>query len=148
MSSDMSAPPVGSPFPHLVTINVHGKAAVQEHCMRVHVLAEPVRVPQFSTSIVPTTTYGESHPGSSQVPICLRNVSGHPTVVPTKVIIWKVTPANWVPLVTLPMGTLDKTPHDPQKGWILNDLDLQGLKDWPCPQQPQPWEDDSNQTLY
>ena len=54
-----------------------------------------------------------------------------PHMIPTKVIIGKVTATNWVPPVT-PMRTLRESAHDPQKakGCILDALDIQGLKDW------------------
>ena len=102
-------------------------------------LAEPVRGPHLPTSIVVTTTYGELHPGSFQVPICLRNLSTLPTLIPTKVIR-KVTPGNWVPSVMPPMRTFGEFAHDPKKaeGWILDELDLQGLRHWPEKEQKQP----------
>ena len=83
--------------------------------MWVHVLAKSAWGPQLPASIVQTTTYGELHQGSSQVPICLRNLSAHPIVIPTKVVVGKVTLANQVPLVVLPMGTLGDPAHGPWK---------------------------------
>ena len=64
--------------------------------MQVHMLAELVRGPQLPTSDVTTATQGELHPGSSQVPICLRNLSACPTMIPVRVITGRVAPANWV----------------------------------------------------
>ena len=54
-----------------------------------------------------------------------------PTMIPAKVIIVRVTPANWVPPVT-PMKTYGESAYDPQKakGWIIDELDLQRLYDW------------------
>ena len=66
-------------------------------------------------------TYGELHPGSSGVPICLQNLSAHPIEVPTKAIVGKVTLANQVPLVVLPMETLGSSTPSPQKGWLLEE---------------------------
>ena len=83
--------------------------------MWVHMLTEPAWGPQLPTSVVPTTTYGELHPGSSQVPICLRNLSGHPIVIPAKVVVGKVASTNQVPLVVLPMEASREPTHDPQK---------------------------------
>ena len=37
--------------------------------------------------MVLTATYGELHPGSSQVPICLRNLSAHPIVIPVILVV-------------------------------------------------------------
>ena len=68
-------------------------------------LAEPVQEPQLPTSTALAITYWELHQESSQVLICLRNLGAHPIVVPAKVIVGKVTPANQVPLVTLLMET-------------------------------------------
>ena len=81
--------------------------------------------------MVLTATYGELHPGFSWVPICLRNLSPHPIVMPTKEIIGKVTQANWVPLVVLPMEASGKPTCDPWKYWILEEVNLQGLEEWP-----------------
>ena len=68
--------------------------------------------PQLPTSMVPTTTYGELHPGSSQVTICMRNLSAHSIEVPTKTTVGKVTLANQVPPVVLLMETPERM--DPQ----------------------------------
>ena len=84
-----------------------------------------------------TATYGELHPGSSWVPICLRNMSAHPIEVPTQAIVGKVTPANQVPLVVLPTEVSGGAACDPQKGWILKALNLQGLEEWPEVEQVQ-----------
>ena len=58
------------------------------------------------------------------MPICLRNLSAHPIVIPAKVVIGKVAPANQVPPVDLPMGTLEESACGPQKDWILEELNL------------------------
>ena len=65
--------------------------------MQVHVLAELVLAPQFPASIVPTIIYGKLHPGSSSMLICLRNLGAHPTMIPEKVIVESLAPANQVP---------------------------------------------------
>ena len=81
----------------------------QHRCLRaLHVGSHACQActrPQLPTSIVLTATYGELHTGSSQVPICLRNLSACSVVIPAKVVIGKVTPANQVLPVALPMGT-------------------------------------------
>ena len=105
--------------------------------MQVHMLAESAWGPQLPTSIVPTAMYGELHPGFSQVPVCLRNLNAHPTVVPSKVIIGKVTPVNQVPLVALWMGILGESACGPQEDLILDELDLKGLEDRPKEEQKQ-----------
>ena len=81
--------------------------------------------------MVLTTTYRESHPGSSQGPICLRNLSAHPIVIHAKAIVGKVTLANQVPPVILLMETLVESAHCPQKGGILEEFNLQGLEQSP-----------------
>ena len=75
-------------------------------------------------SKVPAATCGELHPGSSQVPICLRSLDAHPIVVLDKVIIRIVTPANQGSLVTLPIGTLGGSAGGCQKDWILGELNV------------------------
>ena len=92
-------------IPLFGTISIHGNTGVWGHCMQVHMLAEPASGPQFPTSMVPTVTYRELHPGPSQVQICLRNLRSNPIEVPAKAIVGKVTPANQVLLVVLLMET-------------------------------------------
>ena len=82
------------------------------------------------------------------------NLSAHPIVVPTKVVAGKVAPANRVLLVAPPLGTSGESTCGSQKDWILEELNLQDLEEWPrekqewarkllvkrgtsiCPQQP------------
>ena len=116
-------------IPPFGTVSVNGSTGISGHCMQVQVLAEPAQGPKLPASVVLTTTYGELHPGSSQVPICLRNLSAHPIVVPTKVIVGKVTLANQVLPVVLPMETPAESICNPQKEWILEELSLQGLEE-------------------
>ena len=68
--------------------------------MQAHVLEEPVRDLKLHTSVVPTTAYGKLHQCSSHMPICLRNLSAHPTMIPKEVTVGTVAPANWVSPVT------------------------------------------------
>ena len=51
--------------------------------------------------------------------------------IPTKAVVGQVAPANQVPLVVLPMRTSKESNDKSQKGWVLEALDLQGLKEWP-----------------
>ena len=64
--------------------------------MQVHVLTEPALGPQLPVAVVPTATYGELHPGSSRVPVCLHNLSAHAVKVPAKALVGQVVPANQV----------------------------------------------------
>ena len=101
-------------------------------------LARPAWHPQLPSSVVLIATHRELHPGSSQVPICLRNLSANPIVILTKVVVGKVTPANWVLPVALPAEASGETSSDPQKDWILEELNnLQGLKEWSEEEQDQ-----------
>ena len=126
-----------STIPPFGTINIHHKTDIQGHCMWVHLLNKPAQGSQLPASIVPTAMYDELHPCSSWVPICLRNLGSHPTVIPAKVVVGKVTPANKVPPVVLLMGTLEKATCGPKKDWILEELDLQGLEEWAKEEQEQ-----------
>ena len=99
--------------------------------------SELAQDPQLPTSTVPAATCGELHPGSSHVPICLMNMGTCPTVVPAKVFIGKAAPTNQVPLMTLPTGTLGGSASGSQKDWILDELNFQGLEDWPEKEQRQ-----------
>ena len=122
---------IGVTIPPIGTMNIQSRTDVYGHCICVHMFAEPAQGPWLPASIVLTTTYWELHPGSSWVPVCLRNLSAHSIVIPAKVIIGKVTSANQVPLVAFLMGTLGESACGPQKDWILDELNLQGLQDWP-----------------
>ena len=62
-------------IPPFQTLTLKGNVGVKGHCMKVHVLMEPALGPQLPAAVVPIATYGELHPGSSRVPICLRNMS-------------------------------------------------------------------------
>ena len=105
--------------------------------MQVHFLTEPALGPQLPAAVIPTATYGELHPGSSRVPVCLHNLSVHAVEVPTKTIIGQIVPANQVPLVVHLTRTARETNYPAQKGWVLEALDLQGLKEWAESEQKQ-----------
>ena len=52
-------------------------------------------------------------------------------------VIGQIVPANQVPLVVHLTRTATETNHPAQKGWSLEALDLQGLKEWPDSEQKQ-----------
>ena len=105
--------------------------------MKVHVLMEPVLSPQLPASVVLIATNGEPHPGSSRVPVCLCNLSTHAMEIPAKTVVGQVIPTNQVPLVVHPTRTTKETVTKVPKGWVLEVLDLQGLKEWPESEQKQ-----------
>ena len=105
--------------------------------MQVHVLMEPMPGPQLPAAVVPMVTYGELHPGSSRVLICLHNLSTHAMEIPTKAVFGQVVPANQVPPVVHPTRTTEESKQNPPKGWVLEALDLQDLKQWPRLEQKQ-----------
>ena len=74
------------------TLNIKANASVKGHCVKVHALMEPVLSPQLPAAVVPIATYGELHPGSLRVPVCLHNMSA-------KTVVGQVIPANQVPPV-------------------------------------------------
>ena len=124
-------------IPPFQTINIKANAGVKGHCMKVHVLMEPVLGPQLLAAVVPIATYGELHPGSSRVPVCLCNMSTHAIEIPAKTVVGQVIPANQIPLVVHPTRTAKETAKIAPKGWVLEALDLQGLKEWPGSEQKQ-----------
>ena len=124
-------------IPPFQTLTLKGNAGIKGHCMKVHVLMEPALTPQLLAAVVPIATYGELHPGSSRVPICLCNMSSHAMEVPAKTVVGQVTPANQVPLVVHPTRTTADTTNKSHNGWVLEALDLQGLQDWPESEQEQ-----------
>ena len=52
-------------------------------------------------------------------------------------VIGQIVPANQVPPVVHPTRTATETNYPAQKGWVLEALDLQGLKEWPESEQKQ-----------
>ena len=119
------------------TINIKANAGVKGHCMKVHVLTEPAHGPQLPAAVVPIATYGELYPGSSRVPVCLHNMSACAVEIPAKTVVGQVIPANQVPLVVHPTRTAAETATKAPKGWVLEALDLQGLKEGPESEQKQ-----------
>ena len=115
-------------IPPFHTVKVGTNASVKGHCMKVYVLMEPVLSLQLPASVVPIATYGELHPGSSRVPVCLCNLSIHPMEIPPKAMVGQVIPANQVPLVVHPTRTAKETVTKVPKGWVLEALDLQRPK--------------------
>ena len=52
-------------------------------------------------------------------------------------MVGHIAPTNQVPLVVHPTRTSEEYNPKPQKGWVLEALDLQGLKEWPKAEQKQ-----------
>ena len=124
-------------IPPFQTLTLKGNAGIKGHYMKVHVLTEPALGLQLPAAVVPIATYGELHPDSSWVPICLCNMSAHAMEIPAKMVVGQVMPANQVPpVVHLTRTTNDKNVNTP-KVWVLEALDLQGLKEWPELEQKQ-----------
>ena len=124
-------------IPPFSTVNVHTSTSVKGHCMWVHVLTKLTPGPQLPTAVVAMVTYGELHLGSLRVPICLCNLGAHSIEIPAKTVVGQVAPANQVPPVVLLIRTSEESNNKPQKGWVLEALDLQGLREWPKPEQEQ-----------
>ena len=127
-------------IPPFGTVNVHASTSVKGHCMWVHVLTEPMPGPQLPAAVVPMAAYGELHPGSSRVPICLCNLNAHTIEIPTKAMVGQVAPANQVPPVVHLTRTTKEMSNKASKGWDLEALDLQGLTEWPESEQEQAGE--------
>ena len=124
-------------IPPFHTVKVGANTSAKGHCMKVHVLMEPVLGPQLPASVVPIATYGELHPGFSRVPVCLHNLSTCAMEIPAKTVVGQLIPANQVPLVVHLTRTTKETVTTAPKGWVLEALDLQGLKEWPESEQKQ-----------
>ena len=103
-------------IPPFQTINIKANAGVKGHCMRVHVLTEPVLGPQLPAAVVPIATYGELHPGSLRVPVYLHNMSTCAMEIPAKTVVGQVIPANQVPPVVHPTRTAKETTTKVPKG--------------------------------
>ena len=79
----------------------------------------------------------ELHLGSSLVPICLCNLSAHSVKTPQR--LWLARSClppkcHW----WSPQQGLQGSPNShPQKEWVLEALDLQGLGEWAEPEQEQ-----------
>ena len=72
-----------------------------------------------------------------EYPIFLRNLSVHPTEVPSKAIVGQVAPANQIPQLVLSTEVSGGSTCGLQKGWILEALNLQCLEEWPGSEQEQ-----------
>ena len=105
------------------TVNVWGNTSVREHYMWVHVLMELALGPQLPMAVEPTATYGELHPGSSRVPVCLHNLSAYSVEVPAKAVavVGQVVPTNQVPPVVHQPGMPKRqtTKHQKDGSWRL-----------------------------
>ena len=124
-------------IPQFQTMTLKGNAGVKGHCMKVHVLTEPALGPQLPAAVVPIATYGELHPGSSRVLICLCNMSSCAVEIPAKIVVGQIIPTNQVPLVVHLTRTTAETNTKSPKGWVLEALDLRGLQEWPESEQKQ-----------
>ena len=74
--------------------------------MQVHVLTEPMPGLQLPATVVPAATYGELHPGSSRVPICLHNLSA---------LMWKFPQRLWLDRPCQPSTTCSPSNQDFQR---------------------------------
>ena len=99
--------------------------------MPAHILTKPMPGPQLPVAVVPMGTYGELHLGSSKVPICVHNLGSHSVEIPTKTVVGQVVPTNQVPPVVIPTKASEESNSNPQERWVLDALDLQGLREWP-----------------
>ena len=124
-------------IPPFQNLNIKANASVKGHCMKVHVLSEPALSLQLPAGVVPIVTYGELHPGSSRVPVCLCNMSIRAMEIPAKTVVGQVIPANQVPPVVHLTRSAKETITKATKGWVLEALDLQGLKECPELEQKQ-----------
>ena len=122
-------------IPPFHTVNVKANASIKGPCMRVHVLTEPMLGPQLPTAVMPIATYGELHPGSSRVPVSLCNLSAHAMEIPATTVVGQVIPANQVPPVVHLTRTAKETTNKASKRWVLEALNLTGLKEWPKSEQ-------------
>ena len=57
--------------------------------------------------------------------------------IPAKTVVGQVIPANQIPPMVHPTRTAKETATKAPKGWVLEALDLQGLKEWPESEQKQ-----------
>ena len=64
-------------------------------------------------------------------------MSAHAVEIPAKMVVGQVIPANQIPPVVHPTRTAKEANVNTTKGWVLEALDLQGLKDWPESEQKQ-----------
>ena len=64
-------------------------------------------------------------------------MSAHAIEIPAKTVVGQVIPANQIPLVVHLTRTAEETAKIAPKGWVLEALDLQGLKEWPESEQTQ-----------
>ena len=119
----------------------HSKCAHHFQCQRTLYAGPCAHGANARSSVVySSSTYSSLQiitSGVLQVPICLHNLTTHSIEIPTKAVVGQVAPANQMPPVVLPTRTSGESNPKPQKGWVLEALDLQGLKKWPKTEQRQ-----------
>ena len=108
-------------IPLFGTASVHANLSVKGYCMWVYVLKEPMPGPHLPSAVVLTVTYGELHPRSSRVPICLCNLSAHTMEILAKAVVGQVALANQIPPVVHPTRTSKEWHNQPKKdeSWRL-----------------------------
>ena len=111
------------------TLKVSGISRIKDHRKRIHVMTES----QEQGDICAMPSYGKLKPGSSRVPVVLKNLTCRKVVVKKGEPIAHVTAANAVPAMLAPKAeqeSLPKLSKNERIKRLFEKLDLSGMKDW------------------
>ena len=120
------------------TQRLKGVCAVREHRKRVNVVTEPTWTSGAVRDVEVINAYGFLKPGSSRVPVVIKNLSAQTITIRKGDAIAEVAPANVVPAMLAPQPTDEvtaasgpKLTERERKRVLLEKLDLKGLETWP-----------------
>ena len=128
------------------TCYVHTIINVKGHEWRVNVAINPP-TNSYSGAVVTVPSYSHLKPGSSQIEVCLHNLSGRTVTLKAKSAIAQVTPMNAVPTMvaqkeeSVVNNGIDKIPEalpkltSEQKEKVFQKVDLSGTKGWTIEEQ-------------
>ena len=120
------------------TQRLKGLCSVREHRKRVNVITEPTLASGAVRDVEVINVYGFLKPGSSRVPVVIKNLSARTVTIRKGDTIAEVAPANVVPAMLAPQPTEEgsqppskKVTDKDRKKILLEKLDLKGLETWP-----------------
>ena len=121
-------------LPPFSTTTIKGSTKLRSHGMRLNLIAKPSDGTQLPASVQCTPTYCILEPGSNRVAVGLKNISARAITIPSSIVVGKLQQARMAP-----DDKTSKFKQDPTGGkegsWILDQLNLEGLKNWTGEQQ-------------
>ena len=139
---------------------LHCLAKAKGHGMSVNVLVEPLEVPKLSPGLECQYSYSDIIKVSSKIAVAIRNVTDRTITLPKGTRVGEIFTANRIPKILNQAIKISKLKTDVEKAcdsdkanpsngnpnsdspkstetssspvdWVLEKLDLSGMKDWP-----------------